>query len=351
MSLSEYPLELDLAVTILEHEKRRAIFESLWRASFTYWEGELGLTFEELREASGIDTSAALSYHLNLLKSHGDRHDWEHFGPTTDVPVWGKTSSQLIVQHGDRYMVDTSLGGRIIQLWALALPAHDPIEPTPVPWDCPYCANQLDVTVRHHRLDLWCDDHGHIGESHAIPGNHHGHEPADLVRLSAFDVARKWTALLEGICPYCWGPVDGTILARVDGPPGTSRSRGDPVADALADVDRFPHRIADHTYSEPDKGIFEPFGLARDCANCDYSLTANLAMLVCYRPAMMACFADQGITISTEPIHWRYVHDAGVVDSIDPIRISLSLQIEGVTCAITVDERARIVDGPSVGSN
>ncbi len=350
MPLSELPLELELAVTILGHEKRRAIFEILWRESHRYWDGELGLTFEELRQATGFDTSAALSYHLNLLKSHGERHDWDRFGPTTDAPVHGKTSSQLIIKRSDHYILDKTLARRIIQIWAHALPAHDQVELTPVPWDCPYCDKQLSVTVRHHRLDLWCEAHGHLSGYCALPGTSDNHNPADLVRLAAFDHARRWLALLEGFCGLCHGPVDGTVLARVNGRPVVSGERGEPVADALADVDRFPIRFAEHTYHDPDTGIFEPFGLARDCANCGLSFTPNLAILVCYRPAMISFFADQGISITTEPIHWRYVDDAGIVESIDPVRISLSLQVEDVTCTITVDEQARIVDGPSVSS-
>lgn len=337
MPLSSVPLELELAVTILEDETRRAIFDVLWRESWQFGADDYGIRFEELQDTVGVESSSRLSYHLERMKAPGEPYveaDHSAYGPGK-TPTLGSTNSQLIVQDDDRYYLDRQLGQRIVQLWGLSQPEHDPVGPTTVPWDCPYCDRQLSVTYRNHRLDLWCEDHGGVFGGTLLPGDARGYSPGDLVHLAALDKARDRIHLLEGVCMACWGPVDGTVVSHTHD--------GTPVGDALEPSTTIPHRLGEPTYSDPDADQFEAAGLARTCQTCHLDWAPGLAILTCYRPAAANFFTDHGIDIYSEPMIWRFVQDTGVVTSLDPLRLEVVLQANETTRTLIVDEACRVV--------
>lgn len=104
MPLSSGPLGIELAVTILEDETRRAIFDALWRESWQFGADEYGMRFEALQDTVGVESSARLSYHLERMKAPGEPYveaDNAANGPVT-TPVLGSTGSQLVVRDDDR---------------------------------------------------------------------------------------------------------------------------------------------------------------------------------------------------------------------------------------------------------
>ena len=165
--LTGVPIELEIATKVLEDDTRRAIFETLWREHNGTRVGKREISFEELREAVGVESSSRLAYHLDQMKAPGDQEDssLEDDGPDDGSPVRHSTASRRVCQEDDRYFMDPILAMRVIQIWALSLPEHEPVESTDVPWSCPICDEGLVATARNHRVDLWCEAHDGPAES------------------------------------------------------------------------------------------------------------------------------------------------------------------------------------------
>lgn len=342
MPVSNGQLQFEVALRVLGHDVRRAIFEELWKATVDPGQNQKrGLTYEELREAVDLESSSRFSYHLDELWTHGRRVGWpDSDDPRKEAPVIGTPRAPLLYREGDRYLIQRTLGGRIFEIWTLTQPKHESIGPTRISRECHYCEERLHAIYQHHRLDLWCPNHNAMVNTHILPGDANDKSITDIINLAGLMKTRRHRTVLAGLCTACWGPLDRTVISH--------EHDDSPLVESLDPSLTFPHEVAEYAFSLPDHRWYEPFFIDSSCRNCRNYIRCGLGVLTCYRPAALHFFANHGFDVQTDPMIFRYVEHSGTVLSLDPIRVRVRLSVEDATKEFVVNETAQIV-GESAG--
>lgn len=337
MPIDTVPPELELAITILENETRRQIFDRLWRVSWMFGPDDLGLTFEELRQLVDVNSAPQLSYHLEIMKEHGEaiQPDTIEYGPDGETPPPGSSRGKLVRQKDGRYHLLIPMARRIIRIWALALPKHPELGPTDVPFTCPYCGAGVRAVYGHHRLGLYCPEHREVEYGMVVPGNGADQSIMDIIRLNALEKTRRAMLCLSGFCIACFAGIERTIVS-------TDRE-STPITDVLDDSAVFPYVVGEDAYSWPDNQWQEPIAMNLNCSNCGEQGSHGIGKLTCYRPAAIDFFAEHDVDPFTTPMMYRFVEEAGTVLSLDPVRVKVVLTADGTSRTFIVDDRCRIV--------
>jgi DNA-binding transcriptional ArsR family regulator len=186
------------AFKLLGDETRLAILLALWEA-YEPFADDNALSFSELLDQVGYDTSGNFSYHLQKLEGHF---------------VESTLDGYRLKQAGHR-LVRTVIAGTGITNATLAS--------TEVDADCWICGESLAISYENERLYTVCNGCGgkFASDDEKPPGTVMGFafDPAGLSRsttedifaASVFRAMQKFTMQMGGLCPACSGPVEGSI--------------------------------------------------------------------------------------------------------------------------------------------
>jgi DNA-binding transcriptional ArsR family regulator len=296
----------------LGNETRLAILLALWEAHEPF--GEDGtLSFSELLDRVGYDTSGNFSYHLGKLEGH-------YVESTAD--------GYRLKRSGHR-LVRTVIAGTGIR--------ETTLERTELDLDCWICGTPLAITYEDEHLYTVCEGCGGTfrtdDERPAETVMGFAFDPAGLARptpeavfaASVFRAMGKFAMQMGGLCPDCSGPVEASM-----------------------------HVCEDHA----EDGA---------CATCGrrYELQARWICTVCknaghgpvggnlvLHPLVRAFYADRGLDIGYPSTDFESIartlqamsnHRAELV-STEPVRVRVEVAYDGDELRLLVDESMCVVE-------
>lgn len=239
------------------------------------------VAFTELQDRSGIDDRGRFNYHLDhLLEAYVDKTD-----------------------AGYRL---SAFGHRVLAPVVAGLYDRDrDLDPVEVPGACPECGASLRVRSRERVLRAVCTEghtvnQGLIGYPTAIGerSTEDAVEALGLLNAHAIELA------VNGVCPTCHGPVDGTITSSDDG----------------------------YLYRAP-------------CDTCGNRFAASVADCVSVHPAVVAFLADRDVA-DRGRIPWEFGFGdpaETTVASEDPLRVRVDIEADDETLAVVVDRDGTVV--------
>jgi len=294
---------VDELLALLGNETRMAIMRTLW-AEFEFadyvTERRDGHTFSELLEATGVTDSGNFNYHLGELAGVlvADREDGYVLTPL----------GYNLMQSIDRYdsFAYTTFDERV---------AADP---------CPYCGGDLVVAYRREIVSVRCRDCGGLASDGdftfvEVPAIGTG-EPATAELLDAATLAMfaKVRSSRHGVCWDCRAPMDRSLDCCED-----HASEANGVCE-----------VCDRRYAVV---------VDADCPTCGESGRGPALEYAVVSPSVAAFFESVGA--GPEQVGpWRYRLAAlGAaterVESTDPVTVDLSLERDGRTHRVTVENR------------
>lgn len=287
-------------------ETRLAILLALWEAYDPFADDNM-LSFTELLDQVGYDTSGNFSYHLDKLEGHF---------------VESTADGYRLKQAGHK-LVRAIIAGTGLTDTTLA--------PTEIDADCVVCGAPLAITYENEQLYTICTGcEGRFAtDGEKPPGTvmEFAFDPAGLSRPSAeeifaasvFRAMQKFTMQMGGLCPDCSGPVESSV-----------------------------HVCDDH----------DPDGICPNCGRRD-ELQARWACTVCkntghsppganlvLHPRVVAFYADHGLDIGYDTNDFATIvrvlqamsgHQEELV-SRDPFRVRVTIRYGGDELRLLVDE-------------
>jgi hypothetical protein len=272
------PLEtFDLASNPL----RLAILRALARA-FSESPIDPCLRYSDLREEVGARDKGNFNYHLDRLDG-------------------------LVTKTSEGYAI-TDVGLTVVS--TVASGSLDPGRewgPHEVPGECFFCGDSLTLRHEDGHLLLTCGtgDHGLV---FSVPPSLVGDHPDDeVLERVALVLYQQVTAVKQGICPECRGPVTPEIIPELR-PGGDYFFRG-------------------------------------DCHNCGFQHGFPVGAVVLSHPDVIAALAGDGVDVRTTPfwtLPWCHVGHEAVVSE-DPFRVRVAVTREAETLAVTLDRLGAVV--------
>lgn len=280
---------------LLADETRLAIVRALAAERQSNWQWS-GATFAELRRAVGVADAGNFSYHLEKLR-----------GP-------------LVVKDGEEY----HLRNRGMELVGAVESGQYTGAGTPLrgetSYDCPHtnCDRQLVGVYEDQYFRVRCPDHD-VFTGTALPPVVAEHNPvADMVEIAMLDMRQQLQRARAGVCPNCWGPIEGQL-------PGT-----DPSLPGLEDVE-LPDDVLLATYH---------------CEQCGISFDLPPGACVVEHPAVVAFYLDHGQTVRGRPyvdLPFCYLGRADL-ESTDPVRVRVSVSLDDDTLSLWLDGNTDVVE-------
>lgn len=301
------------AFALLANETRLAVLLALWEASDPHAD-ENAVPFSRILERVDGNDPGNLSYHL------------------------GKLEGQFVRQRGERggYELRESALKLVRAVIAGAGVTDVTLEATEIDQPCPFCEAPTAVSYREGVVIHACTQCEGSGTAHAdtdgllsaVPFDPAGvseRGPAEIRAASTVAALGQVRSLFDGLCPACFGPVDGRIECCPDHQPtGTCDRCGTKFA-AWA---RFQCRV---------------------CKNHSTSSPKSLAL---FHPAVVSFYDDHGISTRTRADDVEGVrrvfdrmddHEMDLV-STDPPRVTVTAAVDGDDVRLTFDETAAVVD-------
>ncbi|MCU4742760.1 ArsR family transcriptional regulator [Halobacteria archaeon AArc-m2/3/4] len=296
------------------------------------------LTFSELFETTGLETSAQFAYHLEQLVGPYLRKTESGYELTySGLQIARAIASGAYTHRVDRSSISLAESCPFCEVDALEARSRDNV----VTVACRACDRSLlslqfppAGLVAHAGSETERESRSEstetITEADASTSTATATEteteteaatetpPAPEAGIpDAFDrYHRHRLALLrEGVCPECSGDVDATL---------TSVSAA--VEDAL------PEALTDHVQAS-----FE-------CQQCGHDLRTPVALTLLQHPAIVSFYYDHGQDVRERPI-WNVGHEwSESVLSTDPLCVRVVVELEGDVLALYVDSSLRVVE-------
>ncbi|WP_440990558.1 winged helix-turn-helix domain-containing protein [Haloarchaeobius baliensis] len=278
----------DEAFGLVAHETRVRVLEALLDA------GE-PLSFSELNDRVGMRDTGQFNYHL------------------------GKLTDRFVEQDDDDRYALTLEGARVGGA-ILSGGYTKGIDADPVQMDAPClgCGSAMEATFEGTQILITCPDCGEdFATAQVPPGALYDCTPAEAV-----DVAHRWAMQMHqtaefGFCTRCNGRMDRLVIdAAADGAP-----------DWLAD------------------GRFEAF-VHYECERCGSSWFTDVGLALMSHPAVISFHYDHGIdTRETRlwELDWVSAEASTVADR-NPLRVAISVTLDGETLELTVDDELTVLD-------
>jgi len=238
---------------------------------------ESGLSFTDLYDRTGIDSSSQFSYHLDQLE-------------------------EVFVEESDGEYAPTSAGERVVRAIRSGIYAEEPsFEPTWVDGECPECgAAELAAAYRERHLAIACADCGATVVTYdLLPAEVEGRSPMETLRSCNRRVLREYDTAVAGTCPTC----SGTTTVDVD------ESDGE-------------------------------YACVATCDRCGLRVFGPVELPLFGHPAVVAFYWERGVDATDLPL-WRlptFIGDADrrVVER-DPLALEVTLHHDGDALAMRVD--------------
>ncbi|WP_458204986.1 DUF7351 domain-containing protein [Haladaptatus sp. NG-SE-30] len=278
-------LSPDEAFALLGDETRIAILRALFENAYE------PMTFSQLRDQVGIRDSGQFNYHL------------------------GKLVGQFVRKTDDGYQLRLAGWQVIGAILSGTYTESGNTDPAAFDQPCPECGGTVLATYEDERMRVACEDCDEMFEAASIPpGALEGSEPSELPRR--FD--RYMQGIVNyarlGICVSCNGRMSPDLL-----------------------IEPTP---------ELDLGADDIPTVAYRCQRCPEVVTASFGSALLDHPAVVAFHWEHGIDLRDVPtwsLEWL-ASDHVVVESEQPLRVRLSVELDGDVLELVVDEMLSVVE-------
>lgn len=283
------------AFDLLGHEIRLAIIERLAEERRASWRAS-GLEFAELRKAIGVADAGQFNYHLDkLLDTFVEKRDAEYVITTAGLDVAGTVKAGTYDADDVSFTVT--------------------IEST-----CTECDDPLEATYERGTLQVQCPEHGLFHGNALPPAAVRDRDPETVVALAQLNARNELARALEGACIHCWGTVD--VETPVD-PPTEMLDHQETTAD---DVEQVVVEFA--------------------CRDCGTTFWTAASATVVDHPAVVSFYHDHGVNVHDRGyLELPFVDGTnGVVESTDPVRVRIDVELDGDELHVRIDDTAEVVD-------
>lgn len=303
----------DEAIQLLSDNTRVEILHALWEAHDPT--NPAPMRFSALRERVGVDDPGRLNYHLNKLMTH------------------------FIRRTDDGYELREA-GKRIVQV-LIAGTAIDPltVEPVPIDVSCLFCGGLTEMYyedgLRYHR----CTDckarcvgsypPSLLSKEELPPAGILNRTSNEIYKEGEVWVKHRRESVMEGVCPECSGsmPVERIRICE--------------------DHDHKPIQTNKEEVCETCGSMF--WGMVYHvCEVCKHTWKDPTIYYPVIYPAVIAFYYEHGIEMDSasheKRAHLFDLEDCQEVVSADPLRIQISICLDGDELRITFDEQMSAVD-------
>ncbi len=295
------------AFKLLSDGTRLELLQALWEVHDP--ENREPMRFSDLREQVSIDDSGQVHYHLDKLTDHFVRHS------------------------EDGYELRES-GKRIVRMLLSGTALDDPeIEPVEIDESCPYCGGQPLLSYRDGWRYLECTNcdvrcvpsfpPGVISMSEFPPSGLRDRTPNEISRADWIWSAHRRASVMDGVCPECAGTMSITSINICD--------------DHQPDWDEYQ-------YCENCESIFRII-VSHICEQCKYHWAMPVSNYLTMEPAVTAFYYEHGIEFDfSTPEQFSLLLDIEKeLLSEDPLRIGITISLEGDELDLTFDGRMDVV--------
>jgi len=301
------------AFELLANETRLAILLALWDA-YEPFTSSGGVTFSELRERVGGPDSGQFNYHIGKLKGKLIR--------STDEGYKLRPAGEKIIR-------------AVIAGSGLETPS---LEPTEVAMSCPRCGASTAITYQSGRLFQLCTEcGGNFDETDDLPqGTLYawrfepaglvGRTPEEMYRAASLGMIHRALALIDGVCPECFGTVDTEV--------NICENHNPEDEDVCSNCGRQDEILT----------LYE-------CSVCKYTGGAAPSDIVSQHPAVIAFYYDRGVDFQYDldfrevkrVVELEATHQQ-TLESTDPVRINVTIQYEDEGLALLLDEEMNVLE-------
>lgn len=276
----------DEAFGLLGNETRFAILQALHDADGPR-------SFSDLRESVGVADSGRFNYHL------------------------GELAGRFVRSTDDGYRL--AAAGRRVVGAVLSGGVTKELDGDPVATDaaCQRCGATMTARFRTDGVAIECPDCGmQYTDPDVPPGLVEGREGTDVATAVDLWGRRNQASAGYGLCPSCDGQMDESVVL-----PGE-----DAAPDWLTGED------LDAT-------------VVYDCGRCGQWWHAVVPLAALTHPAVMGFHHEHGIDLRETPtweLPWLAI-DAATVTDRDPLRVALTIALDGETLSLTFDRELSVV--------
>lgn len=125
----------------------------------------------------------------------------------------------------------------------------------------------------------------------------------DMIGVAMLDMRQQLQRARAGVCPNCWGPIEGRLPGR------------DPSLPGLDDVEL------------PDDALLATY----HCAQCGLSVDLPPGACLVEHPAVVAFYHDHGDDVRGHPyVDLPFCHvGRGELESTTPVRVRVDVELDG----------------------
>lgn len=297
----------EAAFELLANETRVATLEALWES----W-GET-VPFSALRRRVGVRDAGQFHYHLSKLCDH------------------------FVNRFEDGYEL-TPAGFKLAQAVVAGTGIETPtVDATTTEHACPRCGADVEFTYADGAVRVYCgscrgfwngtDEYGpmasgYLGGWEFPPAGLEDRSPAVRIEASITYMITRTESLMAGVCPDCGGLSEGTL---------TVCDAHDPVEGLCGECGR--HFLGKTSWR---------------CDTCKLEFAAPSWAAAVQHPTVRNALASSGLDYRDDP--WRAVHVGyeqdweETVEATDPLRLRLTIPLEGVMCEILLDDTGAVVE-------
>lgn len=290
------------AFSLLGNETRIEILHALWTA-YDPHEDAKAVSFSDLYEQSSIEDTGNFNYHLGQLVGH------------------------FVVESDDGYEL-AEPGFRIVRAIVAGTATEVPtLSPTPIERSCVRCDGPVEIEyvdgttrLRCTECDgVWSRQDGAIAWFGLPPEGLRNRNPDEILDATIVYALRRLNTMNDGVCPDCGGTVDATVTVC------EGHDAGDGICDTCGE-----HFLGSITYV---------------CDSCKYDFRTPSWEPLTDHPEVVAFYHDHGI----QHVHnsWEAIrrcfqwHEKQL--SADPLRLRVTVPLEGDELHATIDETGTIV--------
>jgi len=303
----------DEAFKLLSDGTRLELLQALWEAHDP--ENPEPVRFADLRERVSIGDSGQVHYHLDRLTDHFVRHTEEGYE----------------LRESGKRIVRTILSGTAL--------VDREIEPVEVDTSCPYCGGQTLLSYKNGWRYLECAEcdvrcvpsfpPGVISMSEFPPSGLRDRTPSEISDADWIWSAHRRASVMDGVCPECAGNMPITSITICD--------------DHQPDWEEYQ-------YCENCESIFRMI-VSHVCEQCKYRWSMPISNYLTIEPAVSAFYYDHGIEFDlATPEQFGLLLDVEKEQlSEDPLRIRLTIPLEGDELGLTFDDQMDVVSMERTG--
>lgn len=281
------------AFGVLGNEIRLNIIHELAESRQLAWRWQ-GISFAELRKAVGVRDAGNFSYHLDKLLGHFVVKDGDEYKLTyAGMQIAGAVAAGTYTEHGTHFTVETDIL-------------------------CP-CDKPITATYEHEFLTLACEDEHAIFGTTLPPGATRDRSPEEVIALATLNARQDVERAMDGVCPHCWGSVSTTVPAEM-----------------------MPDSETHELIPVPEDHVWVRF----DCTRCGMEFWLPAGVCLVSEPTVIAFFQAHG-----QDIRERSYLDlpfaepgAATLESNTPVRIRVSIELDGDLLLIWMDSDCEIVE-------